>query len=380
MKITRIETVLVHPDHRNLLFVRVHTDEGIVGLGEAYSAGPDQATEAVIHDFEEWLVGRDPLEIERLWTLMYAGSRFPGGVVVNSAISGIEHALWDIAGKALGVPVYQLLGGRCRDRVRVYQSPRGKTPEELADHAVELIERYNYTGLKIGPQPADYATRPRNAVIREAARRLEAVRRAVGPDIDIGVDPHARMTDPAEAAEMAAALAPYQPYFLEEPLRPENIDALAKLAGMTSARLATGEMLFTKYQFRDLLVREAVSIIQPDVCCVGGLLETKKIAAMAEAFYVDLAPHNPMGPVATAVNVHLSATCQNFVILEYTPDDTSPRRDLVVEPVKLVNGYLELPTAPGLGIELNEDLVERYPYRSWRRPFPTRPDGSLAFQ
>src|SRR5918997_1814669 len=142
MKVTRIETLLVHPDHRNLVFVKVHTDEGIVGIGEAYSAGPDRATAAVIDDFAEWLVGRDPTEIERLWTLMYAGSRFPGGVVVNSAISGIEQALWDISGKALGVPVYKLLGGVCRDRIRVYQSPHGRTPEELADNAVALIERY----------------------------------------------------------------------------------------------------------------------------------------------------------------------------------------------------------------------------------------------
>ncbi len=380
MKITRIETLLVHPDHRNLVFVKVHTDEGIVGIGEAYSAGPDRATEAVIADFAEWLVGRDPTEIERLWTLMYAGSRFPGGVVVNSAISGIEQALWDIAGKALGVPVYKLLGGACRDRIRVYQSPHGRTPEELADNAVALIERYGYTALKIGPQPPDFASLPRNAVIRESARRLEAVRRAVGDDIDIGVDPHARMTDPAEAVALAEALKPYNPFFLEEPLRPENIDALARLAAHVNVPLATGEMLYTKYQFRDLLVREAVSIIQPDICCAGGLLECKKIAGMAEAFYVNLAPHNPMGPVATAANVHLSATCPNFIILEYIPDDRAPRRDLVKEPMKLVDGYLELPTAPGLGIELNEDAFAQYPYRSWRRSFPIRPDGSLAYQ
>jgi galactonate dehydratase len=380
MKITRIDTLLVHPDHRNLLFVKVHTDAGITGIGEAYSAGPDRATEAVVKDFEGWLLGRDPLEIERLWTLMYAGSRFPGGVVTNAAISGIEQALWDIAGKALGVPVYQLLGGRCRDRIRVYQSPHGRTPEELAASAVQLIERYGYTALKISPQPPDFAAMPRNALIRAAVERMEAVRTAVGDDIDIGVDPHARTIDVAEAAALAEALKPYRPFFLEEPLRPENIDALAKLAAHVDVPLATGEMLYTKYQFRDLLVREAVSIIQPDVCCAGGLLECKKIAAMAEAFYVGLAPHNPMGPVATAVNVHLAATCPNFVILEYIPDDRPPRRDLVVEPMKLVDGYLELPTAPGLGIELNEAAFVHFPYRAWHRPFPLRPDGSLAYQ
>jgi galactonate dehydratase len=380
VKITRIETVLVHPDHRNLVFVKVHTDEGIVGIGEAYSAGPDRATVAVVHDFAEWLVGRDPTEIERLWMLMYAGSRFPGGVVVNAAISGIEQALWDISGKALGVPVYKLLGGACRDKIRVYQSPHGRTPEELAANAVELIERYGYTALKIGPHPPDFARQPRNALVREATRRLEAVRRAVGDDIDIGVDPHARTIDVAEAVALAEALKPYQPFFIEEPLRPENIDALAKLAAHVDVPLATGEMLFTKYQFRDLLVREAVTIVQPDICCAGGLLECKKIAAMAEAFYVSLAPHNPMGPVATAANVHLAATCPNFIILEYIPDDRPARRALVKEPMKLVDGYLELPTAPGLGIELNEERFGEYPYRPWRRGFPLRPDGSLAYQ
>ncbi|MCC6626452.1 MAG: galactonate dehydratase [Chloroflexi bacterium] len=380
MKITRIETLLVHPDHRNLVFVKVHTDEGLVGIGEAYSAGPDLATAAVVADFETWLIGRDPMEIERLWTLMYAGSRFPGGVVVNSAISGIEQALWDITGKALGVPVYKLLGGACRDRIRVYQSPHGRTPEELATNAVSLIERYGYTALKIGPSGPGFASQSRNALLREAAARMAAVRTAVGDDIDIGVDPHARTIDPAEAAALAGVLAPYQPFFLEEPLRPENIDALANLAAHVDIPLATGEMLYTKYQFRDLLVREAVSIIQPDICCAGGLLECKKIAAMAEAFYVQLAPHNPMGPVATAANVHLAATCPNFLILEYIPDDRPPRRDLVVEPMKLVDGYLELPTTPGLGIALNEDAFPRFPYRSWHRPFPLRPDGSLGYQ
>ena len=381
MKITRIETLLVHPDHRNLVFVKVHTDEGIVGIGEAYSAGPDRPPRPSSPDFEEWLIGRDPMEIERLWTLMYAGSRFPGGVVVNAAISGIEQALWDISGKALGVPVYKLLGGACRDRIRVYQSPHGRTPEELAANAVGLIERYGYTALKIGPQPAQLRRPAAQRARPRGGRR--GWRRCARPSATTSTSASTRTPAPstsAEAAALAEAIKPYQPFFLEEPLRPENIDALAKLAAHVDIPLATGEMLYTKYQFRDLLVREAVSIIQPDICCAGGLLECKKIAAMAEAFYVNLAPHNPMGPVATAANVHLAATCPNFVILEYIPDDRSPRRDLVKEPMKLVDGYLELPTAPGLGIELNEDAFAHFPYRSWHRAFPLRPDGSLAYQ
>lgn len=379
MKITRIETFLVHPDHRNLVFVKVHTDEGIHGIGEAYSCGPDRATEAAIHDFEEWLAGRDPLDIEGLWQLMYIGSRFPGGSVVNAAISGIDHALWDIKGKALGVPVWQLLGGKVRDRVRVYQNPGGRTPEEIGERALALRERYGYTAFKIGPHPPGSEGMPWNRVVREAAARLEGIRKAVGEDVDIGVDPHARIFEPVRALEMAEALKPYKPFFFEEPLRPENIDALAEFKKQCPVPVATGEMLYTKYEFRDLLARGAADIIQPDVCLTGGLSEMKKIAAMAEAHYVTVAPHNPMGPVATAVNVHFAIATHNFLILEYIPDDQPPRRDLVKEPLVVRDGYIEAPIRPGLGIELNEEAFGKYPYRSWHRGFPWRPDGSLGF-
>jgi galactonate dehydratase len=379
MKITRIETFLVHPDHRNLVFVKVHTDEDLYGIGEAYSAGPDEATVAVIADFESWLIGRDPRDIEFLWQLMYNASRFPGGVITLSAISGIEHALWDIKGKALGVPVYQLLGGKCRDRVRVYQNPGGRTPEQMAENSLAIIAKYGYTALKIGPQPPGSEAMPLNQVIRGSAARLEAVRRAVGDDIDIGVDPHAKIFEPIRALQMAQALKQYNPYFFEEPLRPENIDAMGTLRSQIDIPIATGEMLYTKYEFRDLLVRNGADIIQPDICCAGGLLECKKIAAMAESFYVTVAPHNPMGPVATAVNVHLAACTPNFLILEYTPDDRPSRRDLVDEPMKLVNGYLELPTRPGLGIDLNIEAFAKYPPGRWHRAFPIKADGSMGY-
>jgi galactonate dehydratase len=379
MKITAIHTFLVSEGHRNLVFVKVLTDEGIEGVGEAYSVGPDEATVAVIHDFERWLVGEDPSRIEHLWQSMYNGTRFPGGSIVNAAISGIEHALWDIQGKALGVPVYRLLGGACRDRVRVYQSAGGATPDALAENARALIAEYGYTALKIGPHPPDSDRMPANAVVRAAARRLEAVREAVGPDVDIGVDPHAKIFEPARAVAMAQALKPYRPFFFEEPLRPENVDALAKVAAQVDIPLATGEMLYTKFEFRELLVRQCVDIIQPDICCAGGLLECKKIAAMAEAFYVTVAPHNPMGPVATAVNVQLAACTPNFLILEYIPDDRPGRQDLVREPLRVVDGYIPLSDRPGLGIELNEEAFAHYPFRPWRRGVPFREDGSVGF-
>ncbi len=380
MKIIKIDTFLVNLGHRNIPYVKVHTDEGIYGVGEAYSCGPDKATVEVIHDFEEWLIGRDPRDIEGLWNLMYAGSRFPGGSIVNSAISGIEHALWDIAGKAANLPVYRLLGGKCRNKIRVYQSPRGDTPEKLAENAVALIEKYGYTAIKMGPLPSKWQNMPWNAALRAAEARVQAVREAVGDDIDIGLDPHARIFEPGRALELCQVVAPYRPFFMEEALRPENYDALAKLSQHVDIPLATGEMLYTRYEFRELLNLQAVDIIQPDICLTGGLLEMKKIAALAEANYVSVAPHNPCGPLATAVNVHFAASTQNFLILEYHADDESPRRDIVDEPIKLVNGYLELPDRPGWGVDLNEEALGKFPFRSWHRPFSWREDGSLAFQ
>jgi galactonate dehydratase len=380
VKITRIDTYLVNLGHRNIPYVKVQTDEGLYGVGEAYSCGPDKATVEVIRDFGEWLTGRDPRDIEGLYHLMYAGSRFPGGSVVNAAISGIEHALWDIAGKAADLPVYRLLGGKCRERVRVYQSPHGQTPQEIADDACRLIERYGYTAIKMGPLPPDWQAMPWNQALREAEKRVATVREAVGPDVDIGLDPHARLFEVGRALELCQVVAPYRPMFVEEPLRPENYDALAKLGRQVTVPLATGEMLYTRHEFRDLIDTGAVDIIQPDVCLTGGLWEMKKIAAMAEAAYMTVAPHNPCGPLATAVNVHFAASTTNFLILEYHADDESPRRDLVDEPIKLVDGYLELPTRPGLGVDLNIDAFERYPFRSWHRPFPLSADGALAYQ
>ena len=379
MKITEIKTYTVNPGGRNLVFVKVCTDEGIDGIGEAYSVGPDRATVETINYFADWLKGFNPMDVEALWARMYNGSRFPGGSVVNSAISGIEHALWDITGKALEVPVYRLLGGKYRDKIRVYQSAGGGTPEALAERALALVQEYVYTAVKIGPHPPGSYEMPYNEVLNGAAARMEAVRNAVGDGVDIGVDSHAKIFEPARAIMMAEAIAPYRPLFLEEPLRPENIDALADVRSKVRIPIATGEMLYTKYEFRDLLVRQAVDIIQPDICCAGGIMECKKIAGMAEAFYVTLAPHNPMGPVATAVNAHLATAIPNFLILEYIPDDKPPRSELLKEPMKLENGYITVSDKPGLGVELNEEAFSKYPYRDWNRGFPLREDGSMAF-
>src|SRR5713226_2781951 len=249
LKITDIKTFLIGAGGRNWLYVKVLTDQGIFGIGEAYSAGPDEATVKVIEDFKSWLLGHDPRNVQYLFDLMYNTTRFPGGLVVNSAISGIEHALWDVSGKAAGLPVWALLGGRVRNKVRVYQSIGGATPQESADNAKRLIERYGYTAITMQPHPANFGESSYNAVTRAAGERVGAVRAAVGPDVDICVDAHARFFEVTRAIRVAQAIEPYRPMWLEEPIRPENFAAMKKLSEHVNIPLASGEANYMKYEF-----------------------------------------------------------------------------------------------------------------------------------
>jgi galactonate dehydratase len=371
LKITDVQPFLVHAG-RNYVYVKVSTDQGIHGWGEAYSAGPDEATVANIRDFKEWLVGKDPRNVEYLWATMYNFTRFPGGRVVNSAISGIEHALWDIAGKAAGLPVYMLLGGKCRNKIRVYQA--ANSPEQ----AHRLIAKYGYTALKATLGLPD--TTPESASIRAFGERAEAMRKAVGPNVDLCFDAHARIWAPYLAYQLAEALKPVGPLFLEEAIRPENMDSMAELRKRVQIPIATGEELYTKYQFHQLMTLGGADIIQPDICLAGGMLEEKKIAAIAEAHYVEVAPHNPLSPLATLVNIHFAASTPNFLILEYHPDDESPRKDLVQgDTIVAKDGYLSIPDKPGWGYEMNEEAFKHMPPKPWHRPFSFRADGAPDF-
>jgi galactonate dehydratase len=373
LKITDVKLHLIGSGGRNFCIVKVETDQGISGIGEAYSCGPDAAIVEVVKDFRGWLIGQDPRNIEHIYSMMVNFTRFPGGLVVNAAISGIEHALWDVSGKAAGLPVYMLLGGKCRDKIRTYQS--AGNPET----AKALVAKYGYTAIKMRPQPDQDNAKPYNEITRGAAARVKAMREALGPDIDIGCDIHARFFEVTRAARLAAAIAPYNPMWLEEPIRPENEQAMKKLADRVTIPLASGECNYQRHEFRRLLELGALDIIQPDICLCGGLMEMKKIAAMAEAHYVTVAPHNPMGPVATAVNVHFAASTSNFFILEYHPDDEGVRKDVLKEPLMVKNGYIPLPTKPGLGIELNEEAIRKYPPVTWHRGFAYREDGSVGY-
>lgn len=380
MKIIDIQTVGVNLGDGNHVFVKVLTDEHLHGTGEAYRVGPDAAVEQTVQYLKDWLIGEDPTRIDHLWRIMYNGSRFPGGSILNAAISGIELALWDVKGKAHGVPVYQLLGGRCRDRIRVYRGIGGNTPKQVAESAHEAVTRQGFTAVKMQPLPPESAKIPWGRVLRETAARLEAVRKAVGEDIDIALDPHAQIFEPIRALEVAEAVKPYRPLFYEEPLRPENIDAMGQLHEKIGIPIATGEMLYTKYEFRDVIAARAADILQPDLLLCGGLLEAKKIAAMAEAHYLTMAPHNPMGPISTAVSAQFAISTPNFLILEYQIDSEGPARNLILKPLPFREGYIEVPDTPGLGIELNETAFAGHPLKTWRRPLVTEADGNVFYQ
>ena len=380
MKIIDIQTHGVNLGSGNHVFVKVLTDEHLYGIGEAYRVGPDMALGPIIDYYKQWLIGEDPTRIEHLWRLMYNSSRFPGGSMINAAISGIETALWDVKGKAHGVPVYQLIGGRCRDHVRVYLGIGGDTINELVSAARKAVEHYGMTAVKMRPQPAECEKLPWSQVLKQTAQRMQAVRKAVGDDIEIGLDPHASFFEPYKALELSEVVKPYRPMFFEEPLRPENIKAMGALRQKIGIPIATGEMLYTKYEFRDLIAAQAADILQPDLLLCGGLLEGKKIAAMAEAEYLTVAPHSPLGPVSTAVGVQFAASTGNFLILEYRIDSDGPNRDLILEPMKLNNGYLEIPETPGLGIELNEKAFRGKPLQHWHRRFVIEPDGNIGYQ
>ncbi len=379
LKITDIKTFLVGTGSRNWIYVKIETDQGISGIGEAYSVGPDEATVKVIEDYKLWLVGQDPRNIQHLWDLMYNITRFPGGSVVNSAISGIEHALWDVTAKAVGLPVWALLGGRVRDKVRVYQSASGGSPQEVAESAKRLVETYGYTAIKMSPHNPDDNQMPYNRVTRIAGQRVRAVRDALGPDADIAVDIHAHYFEVHRAVRVAKEIEPYYPFWLEEPIRPENFDAMKKLSDHVNIPLASGECNYTKYEFRDLINIQALDIVQPDVCACGGIMELKKIAAMAEAQYIMVAPHNPMSPLAAAVNVHFAASTPNFLILEYRAPVEGAYKDVLKEPLMVSDGYLDIPNKPGWGVELNEEAFEHMPPKPWKRNTQFRADGSVAF-
>ena len=365
MKITEVKAFATMPPQArsNYVFVKVSTDEGVVGWGES-SVGPVSVA-AVVEEIGQTLVGKDPFRIEEHWqTLYHLYHNVRGGVLQMAAISGIEIALWDIKGKALGVPVYELLSGAMRDRIWAYGRFDGATPELAVENALSYVES-GYSALKGDPFGHQGIFTTAEAE-RDAVAKVAAVRKAVGDDVELLVEVHGRLT-PSEAIRVGQALEEYRPFFFEEPVPPQNIDAMARVAAAVNIPLATGERLYTKWGFRDLLEKQAVAVVQPDVCHAGGILELKKIAAMAETYYVGFAPHNPYGPVNTIAAIHVDAGTPNFLIQE---GGHAPWYDAVLqEPFAgQKDGYFDIPTAPGLGVELDEAALLKYPDRPVETP------------
>lgn len=369
---------------RNWIFVKVETDEGLVGWGEATTEWKTRAVVGAIEDLKPFIIGQDPRRIEHLWQIMYRHPFFRPGLVGLSAISGIEMACWDILGKSVGLPVYQLLGGRVRDKIRFYDHLGGgdmhslyldDTPKAMADRARESVER-GFTAIKVLVVPM---TQPLEGIkpLKHAERLMAAIREAVGDEVDIMIDLHGRTT-PIMAIQYGEVLAPYRPFFFEEPCPPENVDAMVQVARALKIPIAAGERRVTRFEFREMLEKQAVHIIQPDLCHCGGIWEARKIAAMAETYYVSVAPHNPLGPIATMANVHFGFATPNFIIQEHIRNDVPWRDDVVTPPVVAQDGFFYPPDRPGLGVEVNEREARKHPYGKEYRMAYYHSDGSVA--
>jgi galactonate dehydratase len=350
MKIRSIETFFPQPRVR---LVRIATDSGLVGWGEATLEGKPYSTMAAVGEMAAYLVGRDPLRIEDHWQHLYRSAFNRGGAVLMAALSGIDQALWDIAGKHFGAPVYRLLGGPVRDRIRVYAHWGTElTPEamEKSRRRLEDLRRAGVTAFKTSPGGKWRGHEP-PAVIDAFIRRAQLMREWVGPDVELAFDLHGKMT-PALAVEICAGLREVRPMFVEEPIPQENADALRALSERVSVPLATGERLLSRWEFRPLIESHAVGYLQPDPAHAGGISEVRRIAAMAEVAYMHIAPHCAIGPVALAACLQIDAATPNFLIQEHV--DRSLGEGLLRSPWVVRDGFIELPQGPGLGIDVDE--------------------------
>lgn len=366
MKITKITPLVLGTAWRDLTFLKVDTDEGITGVGETRSLNHTDAVLGYLQGAaSRYVIGSDPFNIEALYDRMYRGDFGRPGEVVMTGISLVEIACWDIIGKALNQPVYRLLGGAVRDKIKAYANgwyTVERTPEEFSRAAKAVLAK-GYRALKLDPFGAGFYELDR----REKFRSIElvaAVRDAVGPDVEILIEMHGRF-NPVTAVDMVRALAPYQPGWVEEPVPPENLAALQKVSQAVAPLgipIATGERMHSPHEFRDLLERQAADVIQVDITHYGGLLNTKKLAGWADACYVMMAPHNVGGPVSTAAALHLAASTPNFKIQEHFNDFCEPFvKETAPGVPEVVDGFFSLPTGPGLGITLNEDVIEAHP-------------------
>jgi galactonate dehydratase len=385
MKITKINTTVVNAKMRNWVVVRVYTDvAGLIGIGEATLEFQARAVVGAVEDLAPLLVGRDPREIERNWQILYRHPFFKGGAVTMSAISGIDQALWDISAKDLNVPLWRILGGLARDRVRMYDHLGGGNSDAVYNSdTVNSFEEKMKQSIKDGFTAVKILAVPQSAPLGDAAKLRHAgelmatARKAAGPDVDIMIDFHGRTTA-AMAIQFAEVLAPYKPLFLEEIVPPDQHEALKRARAKITVPLATGERLLHRTEFLPLLEDGLIDVAQPDVCHAGGITELRKIAALCDTYGVTMAPHNPLGPIATMVNVHLGLTTPNFLIQEVMRSDVSWRSEVFSGVPEIKDGHIYPPTAPGIGVEMDENEAAKHPFVSGNPVQWFHNDGSVA--
>ncbi len=363
MKITDIQTFVVDCFRTNWVFVKVYTDEGLTGVGEGTLEYKEKAFLGAVEHIKEYLLGKDPCNIELHWHTIYRDAYWRGGPVLMSALSAVEMALWDILGKSLNVPVYQLLGGKYHDKVRIYVNgwfAGAKEPEEFAEKARLAVQR-GVTAMKWDPFGKAYL-QISNADLDKALRNIAAVREAVGNQVDLLIEGHGRF-DVATGIKISKELEQFKPMFFEEPTPPDNLDALKAVRDKSPVAISAGERLYSRWDYRKLFDIRAADYIQPDISHAGGISELKKIAAEAESRYIPFAPHNPSGPVANAATLQLAAACPNFCILEIMYSDVVWRSDVTDEALIYKDGYIQIPNKPGLGIEIDEEACLAHPYQ-----------------
>lgn len=380
MKISNFTLYQVPP---RWLFLKIETDEGIVGWGEPVIEGRAATVKAAVTELMENLMGKDPLNIEDHWNVMYRSGFYRGGPILMSAIAGIDQALWDIKGKFHNAPIHMLMGGKARDTIRVYSWIGGDRPENVAVAAKDVVEK-GFTALKMNAtEEMEYVDS--YLKIEQSVARIAAVREAVGSEVGIGVDFHGRVHK-TMAKILAKELEPYHPMFIEEPVLPENNEMLREISKHVSIPIATGERMFSRWQFKNLLTDGYVDIIQPDLSHAGGITECKKIISMAEAFDVAAAPHCPLGPIALAACLQVDATCHNAFIQEQSLGIHYNKANDLLDYIKDIavfeynKGYVKIPNGPGLGIEINEEyVIEREKIgHNWHNPIWRNKDGSVA--
>ncbi|MEK4852041.1 galactonate dehydratase [Paenibacillus sp. FSL H7-0756] len=380
MKITGFETFIVPP---RWLFLKIETDEGLSGWGEPVVEGKAHTVQAAVEELMDYVIGQDPQRIEDLWQLMYRGGFYRGGAILMSAIAGIDQALWDIKGKIYNAPVYQLLGGACRNSMRVYSWVGGDRPIDVVKAALEK-KAAGFTAIKMNASE-EMQFIDTHDKIYAIVERVAAIREACGPEFGIAVDFHGRIHKPM-ARGLARELDPYRLMFIEEPVLPENNEVLREIAHHTSTPIATGERMYSRWEFKNLLKNGVVDIIQPDLSHAGGITECKKIFAMAEAFDVAVAPHCPLGPIALAACLQVDATSYNAVIQEQSLgihyNQGNDLLDYITDPTVFAysDGHVQIPSGPGLGITVNEEYVRKMAEdgHRWRNPVWRHRDGSIA--